>query len=306
MTKNSRKTIMLRTLKYIIEEKYNNNRIDTVLRTHFKISGSLLKELKHYEDGILLNGSHARTIDLLHTGDELEINIHDSASENIAPVALPLNVIYEDEDIIIVSKPPHMPTHTSAGHHDNTLANALMYYFSQNGEEHTFRAVNRLDKDTSGLMCIAKNKYIHARLCSDFKTKSVKRRYRAIVCGTPLGSGTIDAPIKREDASVIKRIVAPDGDRAVTHYKLIQSFGDYSLLELELETGRTHQIRVHMAHISHPLLGDWLYGDEDKELFPRQALHSFYLSLTHPITGEILEFFDELPEDMQDFIEKFC
>ena len=297
---------MKRTLTYTIPEKHDNCRLDTVLRVHFKISGSLLKELKQLPDGLIVNKCCARSIDTVHTGDVIEINIHDHASENIVPVNLPFKSVYEDEDMIILSKPPSMPTHTSAGHHDNTLANALMYHFAQNGEEHTFRAVNRLDKDTSGLMCIAKNKYIHARLCGDFKTKAVKRRYRAIVYGTPDECGTVDAPIKRECDSVIKRIVAPDGDYAVTHYKLLQSFGEYSLIELELETGRTHQIRVHMSHIGHPLLGDWLYGEEKRELFPRQALHSCYLSLIHPITGKNLKFSDELPDDMQNFLKNFC
>ncbi len=296
---------MKRTLTYSIPEKYNDCRLDTVLRTHFRISGSLLKELKQLPDGLIINGRRVRSVDIVHAGDTVEINIYDSASENIIPVNLPFTVVYEDEDIIIVSKPPSMPTHPSMGNFDNTLANALMYYFEQKGEDHTFRAVNRLDKDTSGLMCIAKNKYIHARLCSDFKNKTVMRKYRAIVCGTPDEHGTIDAPIKRETDSVIKRIVAEDGDRAVTHYRLLQSFGDYSLIELELETGRTHQIRVHMAHIGCPLLGDWLYGEENHNIFPRQALHSCYLSLIHPISGEKLELFDKIPHDMQDFINNF-
>lgn len=296
---------MKRTLNYTIPEEFDGCRVDSVLRTHFQISGSLLKELKQSEDGLLLNGTRTRSIDTVKTSDVIEINIYDSASENIVPVELPLNIIYEDEDIIIVSKQPSMPTHPSIGNFSNTLANGLMYYFSQKGEEHTFRAVNRLDKDTSGLMCIAKNKYAHARLCGDLRNKRVHRKYRAIVLGVTDEYGTIDVPIKRESDSVIKRIAADDGDCAVTHYKRISAFGVYSLVELELETGRTHQIRVHMSHIGHPLLGDWLYGEENHELFPRQALHSCYLSLTHPVTGELLRLESELPDDMKSFIKKF-
>lgn len=296
---------MKRTLIYTIPEKYNGCRVDTVLRTHFQISGSLLKELKQSEDGLLCNGIRTRSVDKVQAGDVIEINIYDSASENIIPVEMPLNVIYEDDDIIIISKAPSMPTHPSAGNFSNTLANGLMYYFSKKGEEHTFRAVNRLDKDTSGLMCIAKNKYAHARLCTDLKEKCVHRKYCAIVVGKIEEKGTIDIPIKRADVGIIKRIASPDGDRAVTHYRRIRDLGKYSLVELELETGRTHQIRVHMSHIGHPLLGDWLYGEENREQFPRQALHSCYLSLTHPVTGEKLEFESCLPDDMQYFIKNF-
>lgn len=295
---------MNRILSSTVTEEFDSQRLDTYLRIKYKMSGSLIKELKQYEDGLIVNGSRARSVDLLHTGDEVKLTLHEASSENIVPVKIDFKVVYEDEDILIVSKPPGIPTHTSQGNFTNTLSNGVMYYFNQKGEEHVFRAVNRLDKDTSGLMCIAKNKYIHARLSADFGAKSVMRRYRAIVCGVINGEGVIDAPIARECDSVIKRVVRSDGARAVTHYRSIGSFGNYSLIELELETGRTHQIRVHMSHIGAPLVGDWLYGSEDKGLFPRQALHSYYLRLTHPLTGEVLEFEEELPKDMREFIEK--
>lgn len=293
---------MKRVLSCTVTEESDGQRLDTLLRAKYKMSGSLIKELKRAEDGLLVNGSRARTVDTLHAGDSVTLTLHEYASENIPPVRLSFRTVYEDEDILIVSKPAGMPTHTSQGNFFNTLSNAVMYHFMENGEEHVFRAVNRLDKDTSGLMCIAKNKYIHARLCADLGSKSVRRSYLAIICGIIRGSGTIDAPIARESNSVIKRVVRNDGARAVTHYKGIGVFGNYSLAELELETGRTHQIRVHMAHIGAPLLGDWLYGSEDKSLFPRQALHSYRLSLTHPITGEALEFEEPLPEDMKSFV----
>lgn len=295
---------MKRTLTYRVSDEFDNRRLDTLLRTHFQISGSLLKELKQTEDGLIVNGKRAKSIDLVHKGDSIAVTMHETASEKIPPVKHDFKIIYEDEDILIVSKPPGMPTHISPGNYYNTLSNAVMYYYSQQNEEHVFRAVNRLDKDTSGLMCIAKNRYIHARLCSSFKTKSVQRKYLAIVCGSCEGSGTINKPIGREANGIIKRVVSDDGAKAVTHYKTIKRFGDYSLIELELETGRTHQIRVHMSYIGYPLLCDWLYGNEHKELFPRQALHSYYLKLIHPITGEVLEFRDALPKDMQDFINQ--
>lgn len=296
---------MKRIFDCIVTDEFDGQRLDTLLRSKYKMSGSLIKDLKRTEDGLIVNGSRARTVDLLHTGDSVILTLHEFSSENIPPVKLSFEIIYEDEDILIVSKPAGMPTHTSQGNFFNTLSNAVMYHYAENGEEHIFRAVNRLDKDTSGLMCIAKNKYTHARLCSDLGTKSVKRRYLAIVCGNLRGTGTIDLPIARENDSVIKRVVRSDGARAITHYKGIDVSGDYSLVELELKTGRTHQIRVHMAHIGAPLLGDWLYGAENKNLFPRQALHSHYLALTHPVTGTSLEFEDPLPDDMRKFFYKF-
>lgn len=296
---------MKRTFSCTITDEFDGNRLDTFLRVKFKMSGSLIKDLKRAEDGLIVNGSRARTVDTLHTGDNVVLTLQDGASENIVPVKLDFKIVHEDEDILIVSKPAGMPTHTSQGNFLNTLSNAVMYHYAQNGEDHVFRAVNRLDKDTSGLMCIAKNKYAHARLCADFGEKSVKRSYLAIVCGSLRGEGTIDLPIARENDSVIKRVVRDDGARAITHYKGLDAREDYSLIELELETGRTHQIRVHMAHIGHPLLGDWLYGDEDKDFFPRQALHSRYLALTHPVTGAFLEFEDDIAEDMRKFFYKF-
>lgn len=269
-----------------------------VLKT-YRFSGSLIKELKKYPDGMLLNGEHIRTIDAVHTGDVLTVNIHDTDSENIEPHNIPLDIMYEDEDILIINKQPGIPTHPSMGHFTDTIANGVMYHYNKNSEHHLFRAVNRLDSDTSGVMCIAKNSYAHAVLGEDLHTDKLIRRYMAIVEGRIERSGTVDAPIARAD--FIKRVVREDGQRAVTHYKPVEQFWDYTLIELQLETGRTHQIRVHMSHIGHPLLGDWLYGTEDKELFPRQALHSSYLKIIHPVTGEEMEFIPPLAEDMKKF-----
>lgn len=296
---------MKRVLQCIVTDEFDDHRLDTFLRSKYQMSGSLIKDLKRAEDGLIVNGHPARTTDLLRAGDSVIITLYDHASENIVPVKLGFKIVYEDEDILIVSKPAGMPTHTSQGNFLNTLSNAVMHHYAQNGEEHVFRAVNRLDKDTSGLMCIAKNKYSHARLCADLTTKSVKRSYLAIVCANLRDNGTIDLPIARESDSVIKRVVKMDGARAVTHYQSIDVSGNYSLIKLTLETGRTHQIRVHMAHIGAPLLGDWLYGAEDKDLFPRHALHSHQLALIHPITGTPLEFEDPLPDDMRNFFYKF-
>jgi 23S rRNA pseudouridine1911/1915/1917 synthase len=296
---------MERILTYKVDDEYAEKNIKTLLKQHFKMSSVLISSLKKYDDGICVNGEKKYVNHILNHGDTVTITIHESFSENIEPVEMALDIVYEDEDLIILNKPPHMPTHPSMGHRENTLANGLMYYFASQGEKRVFRAVNRLDKDTSGLMAVAKNGYTHARLGYEIQTKELRRKYTAIVCGDLDKSGTVDAPITRADGSVINRIVAEDGQRAVTHYRVLKRFGDYTLLELELETGRTHQIRVHMAHIGHPLLGDWLYGEENHDLFPRQALHSCYISLIQPVTGEKLEFKSDIAEDMKNFVEKF-
>ena len=290
---------MKRTLEYKITDEYSGCKVEYILKRRLRISGSLIRELKKHPDGILLNGGHIRTIDIADTGDVITVNMYDTQSENIKPQDIPLDIMYEDEDILIINKQPGIPTHPSPGHFDYTLANGVMYHYIQNGENHMFRAVNRLDSGTSGVMCIAKNSYAHARLGGDINTRELRRKYLAIAEGQLTGGGTIDEPIARVD--FIKRAVRPDGQRAVTHYRAVENFGNYTLVELWLETGRTHQIRVHMSHIGHPLLGDWLYGTEDKALFPRQALHSSYLRLIHPVTGEELEFMPPLAADMEKF-----
>lgn len=294
---------MDRVFEFKITPEYDGVNVITVLKQHFKMSTSLVKELKKYEDGLCLGGVHARTVDTVRKDDILRVTLRDGASENIVARNIPINIVYEDEDILVLNKPPHMPTHPSMGNYKNSLANGVMYYFHEKGEDRVFRAVNRLDKDTSGLMAVAKNAYIHARLGAQIQTGELNRKYKCIVCGDVLCDGTVDAPIKRASDSVINRIVSADGQRALTHYKVLERYGDYTLLAMELETGRTHQIRVHMAHIGHPLAGDWLYGEENLEIVRRQMLHSCYLRLIHPVTGKTLEFEAPLPQDMLEFIE---
>lgn len=294
---------MDRVFEFKITPEYDGVNVITVLKQHFKMSTSLVKELKKYENGLCLGGAHARTVDTVRKDDILRITLRDGISENIVPRSIPINIVYEDEDILVLNKPPHMPTHPSMGNYKNSLANGVMYYFHEKGEDRVFRAVNRLDKDTSGLMAVAKNAYIHARLGAQIQTGELNRKYKCIVCGDVLCDGTVDAPIKRASDSVINRIVSADGQRALTHYKVLERYGDYTLLAMELETGRTHQIRVHMAHIGHPLAGDWLYGEENLEIVRRQMLHSCYLRLIHPVTGKTLEFEAPLPQDMLEFIE---
>ena len=277
--------------------------VKAVMSGSFGMSSSIIKQIKYYQDGITVNGERRRVNEILKTGDFLRLVLKDGGSELIEPARMDIDIIYEDEDIMIINKPPGTATHPSQGHHGDTLANGVMNIFAERGEIRTFRAVNRLDKDTSGLICIAKNCYAHSRLCETLHSE-LKRRYIAITEGIIKESGTVNAPIGRCSDSVIKRCVCDDGREAVTDYRPLACFGNYTLAELELHTGRTHQIRVHMAHIGHPLLGDWLYGTEDKALFPRPALHSAYMRLISPSNGKVLEFEAPLPKDMADFISK--
>lgn len=295
---------MDRVFEYKVADDFNGVDIKTVLKQHYKMSTCLIKELKKYDEGIYLNGEHRRVVDTVKSGDILKITLRDTGSENIIAKDVPFKIVYEDEDILIVNKPPYIPTHPSMGNYENSLANGVMYHYRKRGEERTFRAVNRLDKDTSGLMAVAKNAYVHARMSEQIQNKTLRRKYKCIVCGDIENDGTVDAPIKRADGSVINRVVSADGQRAVTHYRVVKRYGNYTLLEMELETGRTHQIRVHMAYIGHPLAGDWLYGVEDKELVKRQMLHSCYIEFVHPVTNKKMIFSDDLAEDMSNFIEK--
>ena len=289
-----------RILSYTVPRELCGTRIRDVLRRGMKMSGTLIKELKAESDDILLNCERALTSDVVKAGDVIVCTVHDRASENIIPVKLSLDILFEDEDILIINKPPHMPVHPTKGHITDTLANGVTAHYNENGETHIFRAVNRLDRDTSGVMCIAKNSYASTRLCNELAAGELRRMYLAIVEGSLDSCGTVNAPIKRVD--YLRRAVREDGQAAVTHYEPIETVRGYTLLRLRPEMGRTHQIRVHMSHIGHPLLGDWLYGTEDKALFPRQALHSAQLRLIHPVTGKEMQFTAPLPEDMKDFL----
>ena len=253
---------MKRTLSYTITNKNKADTIGAFLRDA-GYSRRILIELKQNPEQICLNGTPSWLNTPLQSGD-------------ILPVNLPIDIVYEDEDLIILNKATGMPVHPSQGHHENTLANALAYRFASRGEHFVFRAVNRLDRDTTGLLLIAKHKISGAFLSAMTAKKEIRREYLAIVAGKPEESGTIDLPIARKDGSTIERCIDMDhGEHAVTHYRCLDYRDDLgcSLIRLRLETGRTHQIRVHMKAIGHPLLGDFLYNP-DYRFIGRQALHS--------------------------------
>ena len=268
------------------------------------ISHRILVCLKNTPRGIMKNGAWARTNETLAEGDILTIRLLDeSSSEHIPAWEHPLDILYEDEDLIVINKEAGLPVHPSQGHYGTTLANALAYHFEQRSEPFIFRAVSRLDKDTSGVIVIAKNMLSGAILSSMVAERKIHRRYTAIVSGKTEKSGTVSLPIARKDASVIERCVDMEhGEYACTHYRRLAYAPeiDCSQLLLQLETGRTHQIRVHMKAIGHPLPGDFLYNP-DFRLIGRQALHSWHVSFPHPITGEAMEFTAPLPEDFKFF-----
>ena len=294
---------MRRTFHYTIPTEYDGQVLLSFLKDK-SYSSQIITHLKRTENGILLNGVWGRVRDVLHTDDDLTIQlIEDVSSENIIPTNLPLDIVYEDEDILVINKPADMPIHPSQGNYDNTLANAVAYYYQQKGESFTYRCINRLDRDTTGLLIIAKHMYSASLLSEMVANREIHREYLAIATGEVPEIGTIVAPIGRVDGSTIERHVdAAHGDYACTYYKRLTYNNGYSLVSLKLETGRTHQIRVHMKHIGHPLPGDFLYNP-DYSVIGRQALHSHKLSFKHPISGEMLYFVADLPEDMKRIIE---
>lgn len=280
----------MRTIDFEIKAADSGKKINDFLRG-FGVSGTLLKKLKRTENGILKNGNPARAIDSISEGDRLTINIENSGTPP-AVSETKADILYQDDDVICVNKPANMPVHESRNHRGDTLSNAVSGLCTG-----AFRAVYRLDRDTSGIVLIAKNELAAAKLAG-----KVKKDYYAVACGIIEGSGVIDAPIKREQESIIKRCVAPDGEKAVTHYKAIKHNEKYTLLKLSLETGRTHQIRVHLAYIGFPLAGDDLYGGAADDI-KRQALHCRDIYFTHPVTGENIHIISEFPEDFKELIK---
>lgn len=295
---------MNRTLIYSITEQDACQTIEQFL--HGKgYSSQCIKELKKQWGSILINDEPQYMKVDLQEGITLIVHIHEeTSSEKIPPVELPLNIVYEDEDFLVVNKPADMPIHPSLHNYENSLANALACYFEKQNKPFVFRCINRLDRDTSGLTIIAKHMLSAGILSSMVAERAIHREYLAIVRGAIIPEiGTIDAPIGRKGDSIIERQIDYEkGERAITHYTLKEYKNGHSLLSIHLETGRTHQIRVHMKHIGFPLIGDYLYNP-DMEYMTRQALHSHRLQFTHPITGESMDFIAPLPVDMQKVLE---
>ena len=281
----------MRRIQFLIGASFDGKKLYSFLKQEAKLSSKLIRSLKQSENGLLINAAHARTIDLLHAGDAVSITIPDDAAPASPGCALP-DVLYADDDLLLVNKPALLPIHESHNHQGDTLQNCVALYLQQQGKTGAFRAVGRLDKGTSGVVVCALHPHAAARLSG-----KVEKTYLAIAAGAFQGSGTIDAPIYRPDPMKTLRTVDPRGDRAVTHWTALATDGAYTLLEIRLETGRTHQIRVHFAHLGAPLLGDTMYGTPDERL-GHQALHCASVRFTHPITGEPIFCEAPMPTEM--------
>lgn len=307
---------MIRTIRYEIQESDLNGLTKLTVKGFLKckfISTQSMKVLKQTPGGILRNDEETHLNAPLSPGDTLTLNIlEDSCSESILPVDLPLDIVYEDQDLLVINKPAGMPIHPSQNNRDNSLANALAYHYLRLGQPFVFRCINRLDRDTSGLTLIARHMVsagilgtqVAAKAGSPHQTPMLSREYLAIVRGIPNPpAGTIDVPLGRRPGSVIERTVDfQHGERAVTHYRVLETKNGHSLISLILETGRTHQIRIHMKYLGYPLVGDYLYNP-DYEYISRQALHSHRLTFNHPITGERMSFSAPLAKDMAEILQ---
>ncbi|WP_026486757.1 RluA family pseudouridine synthase [Caldanaerobius polysaccharolyticus] len=263
---------------------------------HMRFSKRALHRLKS-TGKIFLNGEIAHPWDRVECGDVVDIDLAEDC--DIVPSPVPLDIMYEDEDILVLNKQAGVVVHPTAYHYDDTIGNGVIYYFSKKGLKRGFHPVNRLDRDTSGVLIIALNQYAHNAIQ---QYGHMEKAYIAIVEGVmEKDEGTIDAPIARKPGSVIERWVSQDGQRAVTHYRTLKRLEDMTALLLKLETGRTHQIRVHLSYAGHPIVGDTLYGHEDERII-RQALHCCEMSFSHPRTGERVRFEAPLPQDMKRLI----
>ena len=290
---------MQRILKYIISENTTPVTILDFLKKE-GFSRHILSSMKNTPNTIILNGERGFGRSVLKPQDHLIITVPETESgENIIRTKMDLNIIYEDEDILVINKPADMPVHPSAGNYENTLANGIAWYFAEKGEDFVYRCINRLDRDTTGVLVLAKNPLSGALLSTQMKQRRIRRTYLALTDGIPPEKGTVRAPIARVNDSVITREVNFErSEPAVTHYERLAVSNGYALVELHLETGRTHQIRVHMNYIGCPLPGDFLYHPVFDRI-GRQALHSFQLEFEHPITKEPLRFLAPVPEDFR-------
>lgn len=288
---------------YLCTNEDDGLEVRDILRKRFDFSGRLRNKIKR-EKLMLHNGKDTEGWYKVKCGDEISITLPDEES-HFLPQAIPLDIIFEDEDLLIVNKSPGLIVHPTKGHPVGTVANALSYRMEQTGDKWKIRFVNRLDMDTSGLLLVAKNSYCQNDITKQMKKNLIEKKYIAIVVGIiDDESGTIELPIGRPDPDDVRRGVTEDGAPSVTHYKVLERFKKNTLVELVLETGRTHQIRVHMSYIGHPVLGDHLYGGENVLIIERQALHAARLKFTHPMTGEKIQFEAPLPYDMKEAISK--
>lgn len=295
---------MKNLIEFTARENDNAKKLREYLRHSAKLSGRLIKGAA-MDGRIKVNNNITRLNYVLKCGDVISIDISKEETQNIEPEDISIDVVYEDIDVIVVNKNPGMVVHPTKRYPCHTLANALLYYFEKTKQNSIVRLVSRLDMDTSGLILVAKNQFSHMALARDMHSQDFRKNYLAVVHGhCEDKSGTIDLPIYRQTGDDIRRIVDDRGQQSVTHYNVIESCKSGEVVELTLETGRTHQIRVHMSHIGHPLYGDSLYGESEDEYIERQALHAYKLSFPHPKSGKVINLEVGLPQDMKDLINK--
>lgn len=266
-----------------------------------QISGRLFRRL-YKQKNIFVNGSFYSKDTILQSGDIISIIIPEEEDDTLGEF-MPLDIIYEDRDLLIINKPPFMVVHPTKSHQKSTLLNGIAYYFKQKGVKRKIRFVNRLDMNTSGILIVAKSSFAHQQVALQFEQNQVKKRYMAVVSGiVEKDEGVIDLPIGREEEGGIRRIVTKDGKKAITKYKVIERYRNATLLDIQLITGRSHQIRVHLKHIGHPIIGDTLYY-KPSEYIDRQALHSYYLGFKLPRSKEFKEFKADLAWDIKNLIQ---
>lgn len=286
---------------YVVKKGQEGVKLINLLRFELDFSTRLTRKLT--KGGfVTVNGKIGWSSDSLKEGDKIEITLDTGDTQDIDPEDIYIDVRFEDEDLLIVNKPPFMVVHPTRSHQSGTLANGVMNYFKNTNQNCIVRLINRLDRDTSGLVVIAKSQFAHQAMAKKLDGNEIDKYYMAIVEGRVEGEGTIDLPIGRPSEDSIKRQVMEEGQRAVTHYKALSSSDSMSSLLVKLETGRTHQIRVHLSHIGHPIVGDTLYGHES-HLITRQALHAFKLVFNKIRDNSGVEVTADLPEDMKKLID---
>lgn len=294
----------MRILTYTVTPEEDGRMVKGILRGSLQLSYTLLKSLKWRENAILLNGQSVHVNTIVHAGDTVSVVLSERTPREdlyCANAAKP-DIVYEDDDLLVLNKPAGIAMHPKSGDASaSSLAAMLTSYLGEGSVPHF---VSRLDKGTSGLLIAAKNGYVHDRLRRALHSSDLRREYRAVAVGrVEPPCGVIDAPIDRAEGSIIRRCVRADGLPSLTEYETLQVNDRFTLLRLRPQTGRTHQLRVHMAYLGHPLAGDWLYGTEDKTLIARPALHSYELRFTQPVTGLELHFTAPIPQDMQRLME---
>lgn len=289
------------SLKFKIDKKYEGFKLTDYLKEEIGLSTRLIRKSLR-QQRIIVNNESKRARYILKEGDNVVVEMSTDETQDIAPENIPIEVVYEDDDILVVNKPPFMVVHPTRSHQSGTLANAVTYYFRSKGENTIIRLVNRLDRDTSGLVVIGKSQYAHMAMAKKMEDNEVEKSYITVVKGRLEGEGTIDEPIGRKSEESLMRCVMEGGQRSITHYKVLNSSDKMSAVNVILETGRCHQIRVHMKHIGHTIIGDTLYGEES-DVIKRQALHAYKLKFNTIRDNTPIEIVAKLPSDLEFLVE---